>query len=59
MKWCLRMKVFFAKTVQLDQSNYAGVNVSIKVNCDIENFFQTMNVLKQGDPLSRIIFQQP
>lgn len=50
------MKVFFAKTVQLDQSNYEGVNVSIKVNCDIENFFQTMNVLKQGDPLSRIIF---
>lgn len=35
---------FFAKTVQLDQSNYEGVNVSIKVNCDIENFFQTINV---------------
>nr|CAE05084.3 OSJNBa0009K15.4 [Oryza sativa Japonica Group] len=52
----LRMKGFSPKWCQLIASFVQGGHVGIKVNDQIGNNFQTYKGLRQGDPLSSIIF---
>jgi hypothetical protein len=52
----LRMKGFDPKWCKWIQEFISRDNVRIKVNNDIDNYFQTRKGLRQGDPLSPILF---
>jgi hypothetical protein len=52
----LRMKGFSLEWRALIQSFVSGGSVAIKVNDDIGHYFQTKKGLRQGDPLSPILF---
>ena len=50
------MKGFSAEWRALIHSFVSGGSVAIKVNDDIGNYFQTKKGLRQGDPLSPMLF---
>ena len=50
------MKDFSSKWCRWVQSFVTGGSVSIKVNDDIGRYFQTQKGLRQGDPLSPMLF---
>ena len=52
----LRMKGFSPKWCEWVARFVQGGNVGIRVNDDIGHFFQTLKGLRQGDPLSPILF---
>jgi hypothetical protein len=52
----LRMKGFSAEWRALIYSFVFGGSVAIKVNDDVGRYFQTLNGLRQGDPLSPMLF---
>jgi hypothetical protein len=52
----MRMKGFHPKWCQLIEQFVRGGSVGIKVNDDICNYFQTRKGLRQGDPLSPLLF---
>jgi mannosylglycoprotein endo-beta-mannosidase len=52
----LRMKGFSPKWCSWIQNIVTGRSVGIKVNDDIGPYFQTKRGLKQGDPMSSILF---
>lgn len=52
----LRMKGFSPKWISWIESIISGGSVAIKVNDDVGRFFQTKKDLRQGDPLSPILF---
>jgi hypothetical protein len=52
----LRMKGFSHEWRALIQSFVSGGSVAIKVNDDIGKYFQTKKGLRQGDPLSPMLF---
>jgi hypothetical protein len=52
----LRMKGFSQKWCHLISTFVEGGSVGIRVNDDIGHYFQTMKGLRQGDPLSPILF---
>jgi hypothetical protein len=52
----LRMKGFSDEWRALIHSFVSGGSVAIKVNDDIGHFFQTKKGLRQGDPLSPMLF---
>jgi len=52
----LRMKGFSPKWCRWVQNMVTGGSVGIKVNDDVGPFFQTKRGLRQGDPMSPILF---
>ena len=61
MKWSflqqtLRMKGFSENWCALIHSCVAGGSVAVNINDEIGRFFQTKKGLRQGDPLSPILF---
>jgi hypothetical protein len=50
------MKGFSPKWCRWIQNMVTGGSVGIKVNDDIGPYFQTKRGLRQGDPMSRILF---
>jgi hypothetical protein len=52
----LRMKGFSAEWRALINSFVSGGSVAIKVNDDVGRYFQTLKGLRQGDPLSPMLF---
>src|SRR6266508_6933585 len=52
----LRMKGFFPKWISWVKSFISGGSVAVNVNNDIGYFFQTKKGLRQGDPLSPLLF---
>ncbi|XP_062188905.1 uncharacterized protein LOC133892218 [Phragmites australis] len=52
----LRMKGFSPRWCKWIDQIVRGGSVSVKVNDDVGNFFQTKKGLRQGDPLSPILF---
>jgi hypothetical protein len=52
----LRMKGFSSKWCQWMESIISGGSVSVKVNDETGHFFQTKKGLRQGDPLSPVLF---
>jgi hypothetical protein len=52
----MRMKGFDPKWCQLIEQFVKGGSVGIKVNDDIGHYFQTRKGLRQGDPLSPMLF---
>jgi hypothetical protein len=52
----LRMKGFSNEWRCLINSFMSGGSVAIKVNDDVGNYFQTLKGLRQGDPLSPMLF---
>ncbi|KAK1692257.1 hypothetical protein QYE76_008954 [Lolium multiflorum] len=52
----MRMKGFDPKWCHLIKQFVMGGSVGIKVNDDIGHYFQTMKGLRQGDPLSPMLF---
>jgi hypothetical protein len=52
----LRMEGFSPEWRALIHSSVSGGSVAIKVNDDIGHYFQTKKGLRQGDPLSPILF---
>ena len=52
----LRVKGFSSKWCRWIQSFVTGGSVGIKVNDDIGRYFQTRKGLRQGDPLSPMLF---
>jgi hypothetical protein len=52
----LRMKGFCPKWCNWIESIVKGGNVGVKINDDIGHFFQTKKGLRQGDPLSPLLF---
>jgi len=52
----LRMKGFSPKWIEWIRSFISGGSVAINVNDEIGPFFQTKKGLRQGDPLSPILF---
>lgn len=52
----LRMKGFSRKWCRWVESFVSGGSVAIKVNDEVGNYFQTRKGLRQGDPLSPILF---
>jgi hypothetical protein len=52
----LRMKGFFSKWCQWIEKIVSGGSVSVKVNEEFGNFSQTKKGLRQGDPLSPVLF---
>ena len=61
VKWsflqqALSMKGFFEKWHKWIQIFVTGGSVAIKVNDDIGHYFQTKKGLRQGDPMSPVLF---
>jgi hypothetical protein len=52
----MRMKGFDPKWCQLIDKFVKGGSVGIKVNDDIGHYFQTRKGLRQGDPMSPMLF---
>jgi hypothetical protein len=52
----LKMKCFSAKWISWIKSFIKGSSVRVNVDDDVGHFFQTRNVLRQGNPLSPILF---
>jgi len=52
----LRMKGFSPKWISWAKSFISGGSVAINVNDDVGHFFQTKKGLRQGDPLSPLLF---
>jgi len=52
----LRMKEFSSKWIEWVKSFISGGSVAINVNDEVGPFFQTKKGLRQGDPLSPILF---
>ena len=52
----LRMKGFDPKWCDWVRTFVQGGSVGIRVNDDIGHYFQTLKGLRQGDPLSPILF---
>jgi hypothetical protein len=52
----LRMKGFSHEWRALINSFVSGGSVAIKVNDDVGTYFQTLKGLRQGDPLSPMLF---
>jgi hypothetical protein len=52
----LRMKGFSTKWISWIKSFFIGGSVAINVNDDVGHFFQTRKGLRQGDPLSLLLF---
>ena len=52
----LRMKGFSSKWCRLIECMVTGGSVGIKVNDDVGPYFQTKRGLRQGDPMSPILF---
>lgn len=52
----LRMKGFSPKWISWVESFISGGSVAVKVNDEVGHFFQTEKVVRQGDPLSPILF---
>ena len=52
----LRMKGFSPKWIQWVQNFISGGSVAINVNDEVGHFFQTKKGLRQGDPLSPLLF---
>jgi hypothetical protein len=52
----LRMKVFSAECRSLINSFVLRGSVAIKVNDDVGKYFQTLKGLRQGDPISPMLF---
>jgi hypothetical protein len=52
----LKMKGFSTKWISWIKSFVTGGSVAINVNEDVGHFFQTRKDLRQGDPLSPILF---
>lgn len=52
----LRMKGFSAKWISWIHTFISGGSVAVNVNDDIGHFFQTKKGLRQGDPLSPLLF---
>ena len=52
----LRMKGFSPKWCRWVENFILGGSVSIKVNDDIGHYFQTKKGVRQGDPLSPVLF---
>jgi hypothetical protein len=52
----LRMKGFSAEWLALIHSFVSGGSVAIKVNDNVGTYFQTLKGLRQGDPLSPMLF---
>jgi hypothetical protein len=52
----LRMKGFCGKWCHWIEKIVTGGSVSVKVNDDVGHFFQTKKGLRQGDPLSPVLF---
>jgi hypothetical protein len=50
------MKGFSAKWISWIKSFVKGGSVSVNINDDVGHFFQTRKGLRQGDPLSPILF---
>jgi hypothetical protein len=50
------MKVFSTEYRALINSFVSGGSVAIKINDDVGRYFQTLKGLRQGDPLSPMIF---
>ena len=56
MQQALRMKRFSPQWCKWVENIVSGGSVGVKINDDIGNFFQTKNGLRQGDPLSPVLF---
>jgi len=56
LQQALRMKGFSAQWCKWIESIVTGGSVGIKINYDIGKFFHTEKGLRQGDPLSPILF---
>ena len=56
LQQALRMKGFSADWCSLIESFVVGGSVAIKVNDNVGSYFQTKKGLRQGDPLSPMIF---
>jgi hypothetical protein len=56
LQQALRMKGFNPKWCERIQNYIAKGSVGIRVNNDIGHYFQTKKGLRQGDPLSPILF---
>ena len=52
----LRLKGFSSKWIEWIKSFISGGSVAINVNDEIGPYFQTKKGLRQGDPLSPILF---
>ena len=52
----LRMKGFSSKWISWIKTFISGGSVAVNVNDDIGDFFQTKKGLRQGDPLSPLLF---
>jgi hypothetical protein len=52
----LRMKGFSPKWITWVQSFISGGSVAINVNDDVGSYFKTKKGLRQGDPLSPLLF---
>ena len=52
----LRMKGFSPKWISWVKSFISGGSVAVNVNNDIVHYFQTKKGLRQGDPLSPLLF---
>jgi hypothetical protein len=52
----MRTKGFSQKWGRLTEQIVSGGSVSVKVNDELGNYFQTKLGLRQGDPLSPILF---
>src|SRR5438132_9030981 len=52
----LRMKGFSPKWISWVRSFISGGSVAVNINNDIGHFFQTKKGIRQGDPLSPLLF---
>lgn len=52
----LRMKGFSPKWISWVESFISGGSVAVKVNDEVGHFFKTKKEVRQGDPLSPILF---
>ena len=56
LQQALRMNGFMSQWCKWIESIVSGGNVGIKINDKMENIFQTKKGLRQGDPLSSVLF---